>query len=247
MALPKFEYLVLDLGGVLLEYSTLGNNILPNRTVKTILDSPIWHEYEKGKLSQQECYDRVAATFEPSQEDWKDTVTQLHLTLKPNTELIAAIKEIKARYTNLKICAFSNISAPDFEQIRAKVGQWEIFDYIFTSASLGYRKPEFNAYAKVLTLAGATAHTSIFIDDRAINVLTAHSLGFHGIVFDNTARVISQLHNLLGNPITRGMDFLSQRAGQLFCETDQGITIKDNFTQLLILECTGDRSVILIA
>lgn len=41
MALQSFEYLVLDIGGVLLSCSSMGGIVLPSCTIKTILDSPV--------------------------------------------------------------------------------------------------------------------------------------------------------------------------------------------------------------
>ncbi|KAM4057171.1 HAD-like protein [Hirsutella rhossiliensis] len=76
--------------------------------------------------------------------------------------------------------------------------------------------------------------------------MTAQSLGFHGIHFDNTDDVVVKLRNLLADPVARGMDFLRQRSQQLFCETDQGVIIRDNFSQLLILEFTGERNLVFL-
>ncbi|KND91979.1 hypothetical protein TOPH_03496 [Tolypocladium ophioglossoides CBS 100239] len=240
MASRRYTDLLLDIGGVLISYSTKNNTALPPRTIKTVLDSPHWHEYEKGKLSRQQCYDKVTAQFGLAPGTWAEAVKQLQSTLKPNQDFIAAIKDMKASYPRLRVHAFSNISAPDFDYLKPTIDKWGIFDNVVTSASIGCRKPDFGSYRQALDSAQISAHTSIFVDDRSENVITAHSLGIRGVLFENTVIVIAQLHNLLGDPVARGMAFLRRRAKALFCETDNGITIKENFSQLLILQRIGD-------
>ncbi|KAL4984512.1 hypothetical protein BDW68DRAFT_190431 [Aspergillus falconensis] len=46
------------------------------------------------------------------------------------------------------------------------------------------------------------------------------------------------------DPDNRGHEFLRANAGRLDSITNTGVTIRDNFTQLLILEVTGDRDLI---
>ena len=48
------------------------------------------------------------------------------------------------------------------------------------------------------------------------------------------------LRNLLGDPLERGKRFLDKNAGQLYSLTDNGVVLKENFAQLLILEATDD-------
>ena len=54
-------------------------------------------------------------------------------------------------------------------------------------------------------------------------------------------KVTRALRNLVGNPILRGQDFLNNHAKALHSITNNDITIKENFAQLLILEATHDR------
>lgn len=235
--------LVLDLGGVLFSYSVPGDTLLKPRAIKHILDSSHWHDYERGTLSKQKCYDNVTVEFGLAPGAWEQTLAQLEATLEVNEEFLKAIKDLKASYPHLHVHAFSNISGPDFELLKPTIEGWAIFDNIVTSNNIGFRKPELKSYQKLLTTAKIQAHRSIFVDDRHENAVAAQSLGLHGILFDDTKSVVNRLHNLLGDPVSRGMEFLKRNSKNLWSESNRGVLIKSNFCQLLILQCIGDRSV----
>lgn len=240
MASRKYTHLLLDVGGVLLSYSSGSNTLLPPRTIKSVIDSPYWHDYERGKTSQKQCYDSVCREFNLETEIWEECMEQLKLTLTQNKEFVVAIKHIKMQYPNLSIHALTNMSAFDFELLGPIIKEWDIFDSIITSASLGVRKPELAAYTLALATIKAEAKATIFVDDLLENIITAQSLGLKGVYFGNTERAIQDLNNLLGDSIHRGLAFLRGRSKNIVCETDKGVSIKDNFSQLLVLECVRE-------
>ncbi|KAE9401266.1 hypothetical protein BT96DRAFT_965029 [Gymnopus androsaceus JB14] len=228
------QNLILDIGGVVLDYSIDKPIALPPRQIKTALQSTIWNDYESGRYTRQECYNKLTTTFDISLEDWEQTVRQLNDSLVENVDFIQAIRSIRSTYPNLGVFAMSNVSGPDFEDIRSFVKGWGIFDAVFTSAEAMCRKPEVAFYQR----------SCIFVDDKPENVVAAHTLGMRGVVFTSTVAVVNKLHNLLGDPAERGMNFLRQNSGNLFCETDKGYKLYDNFSQLLILSCIGDRTLV---
>lgn len=239
---PTYINLVLDLGGVVISYSPKGNSVLPPRTIKRIFGSLHWHEYERGNLTQEECYALVAKEFDLEDGAWGEAMDQMESTLTSNLEFIDAIRDLKTTYPRLRVHAFSNVSEPDFKKLEPIVKEWGIFDSVTTSATVGSRKPDFDSYRRLLERLNMEASSSIFVDDLPENIVNAHSLGFHGVLFRETTAVVTQLHNLLGDPVARGMDFLRRHSKNLFCETDGGVIVKDNFCQLLILQCIGDKS-----
>lgn len=236
-------HLIFDIGGVLLNFSLPKDLALPPRLIKTALDSPTWHDYERGCFSSEECYQSIAAAFNLNVEVWERTVEQLRLTLTPNVEFVDQIKAIKKQNPHIRIHAFSNISMPDFEYIKPLILEWDVFDRIVTSASIGSRKPENAAYHALQETVGCTPCSTIFIDDRVENVVTAQSLGYRGILFKTTVEAATKLHNMLGDPVCRGLEFLQQRAQAMSCVTEQNIEVKDNFSQLLIYKFTGNQYV----
>jgi HAD superfamily hydrolase (TIGR01509 family) len=237
----KYTSLAVDLGGVLLLYSTMNVTGFSPSQIKNALDSPGWHEYERGKTSQKECHDTVAETFGLTTESWKQAVMLMTERLQPNTELITAIKQLKTSYPKLTVYCLSNMPEPEFEHLKRDIDKWGIFDEFYASSTEKCRKPDIAFYKNFLERSNEGAGSCIFIDDHLENVVTAHSLGFRALLFEDTKSVITKLHNLLGDPVARGMAYLSQNAKTLFCETSTGEVQRDNYSQLLILQNTGNR------
>jgi FMN phosphatase YigB (HAD superfamily) len=135
----------------------------------------------------------------------------------------------------------SNISKPDYDVLRTKAADWDVFDSVFASGEVGMRKPDLCFYKHVLQAIDARPEEVIFVDDKLENVISARSLGICAIQFKDATSLARTLENLLGNPILRGKNFLSKNARKMDSITDTGVEIKDNFAQLLILEATQDE------
>lgn len=240
MTVCRYSSLVLDLGGVLLSTPKVPVGLSP-RQVKDALDSPIWHEYETGKISQRDCYDRVAKTFGLDVQTWAVAMLKLTVGQEPNMELISAIQQLKSMHTGLRVFCLSNIPKPALRLLRETIAGWGIIDELHTSATSGFRKPDMAALSSFSSSTHNTPGSCIFIDDRVENVISAQSLGFQALLFQNTVSTVTALHNLLGDAAARGMAYLHQHAGDLFSVTDAGKAHKDNFSQLLILQNTGER------
>lgn len=63
-------------------------------------------------------------------------------------------------------------------------------------------------------------------------------MGMQGIVFDDFAKVEPALLALIGDPVERGLSFLTQNSRKLKSITDDGVEVDECFTQLIILELT---------
>lgn len=239
---PKYTTLVLDLGDVLFSWSATTKTIIPPKTLKSILSSHIWMEYERGRITENVCYERVGEYFCLSPDEVAEAFSQARDSLQSNGAMISSIKDIKAAFDgSLKVYAMSNISKADYAIISMKPTGWSIFDQVFTSGDAGMRKPDLSFYRYILEATHTAPEDAVFVDDKFENVFSARSLGMHGIVFDDTANVVRKLRNVFGDPVQRGKDFLSRNAKQLQSVTESGITVDDNFAQLLILSATNDQ------
>ncbi|KAL1942842.1 hypothetical protein VTO73DRAFT_5082 [Trametes versicolor] len=199
---PEYRTLILDLGDVLFSWSAETRTSIPPRQLKDIMNGATWHEYERGRLSQAEAYARVGREFSISPDAIVEAFKQARESLRPNEELLALVRELKARYAGqLRVFALSNISLPDYEFIVALPTDWSIFDKVFASAVLGERKPDLAAYEKVLAETGIDPATAVFVDDKLENVEAARSLGIHGIVFDKQEGVFAALRKAFGDKV----------------------------------------------
>lgn len=215
------------------------------KTLKAILSSTIWHDYERGRLSEDECYRLSGERFSLDPEEVRQAILDARDSLRPDDAFIRFIRDLQAEAQGtLRIFAMSNISAPDYAVARTKHTEWGIFERVFTSAAVGMRKPDLCFFKFVLDEIKAQPSSVVFVDDRSENVLAARSLGINGIVFDDVQRVRQSLRLFTGDPVCRGLSFLEARVGRLESETNCGQIIAENFAQLLILEATNKRELV---
>ncbi|KAG2033750.1 Haloacid dehalogenase-like hydrolase-domain-containing protein [Suillus americanus] len=241
----NYTTLIFDIGDVLFSWSPQTKTSISPETLREFLSSPTWIDYERGRITQAECYAGVGAEFSVDPTEVGRAFQDARNSLQSNEELISVIRHLKARSDGmLHVFAMSNISAPDYESLRTKPVDWSVFDGIFTSAGVGERKPNLGFYKAVISSTGADPSRTIFVDDKMENVLSARSLGMHGIFFDDRRKVVRALYNLLGDPVERGRQYLTVNAKKLLSVTDNGIVLRENFSQLLILEATGNRGLV---
>lgn len=95
-------------------------------------------------------------------------------------------------------------------------------------------------FDRALKDAGLNAKSTVFVDDRPENVICAQCSGMQGVLFDNTDRVIQKLNSLFGDPVERGKSWLRAHAKGMWCISNTGIEIREQFQQLLLLHWTND-------
>ncbi|KAH7154595.1 HAD-like domain-containing protein [Fusarium sp. MPI-SDFR-AT-0072] len=241
MSGPSYAAVVLDLGRVLVNYTTKNTVGLSSSQIANALDSPGWHDYERGKISEQEAYDRVTRDSKIDPETWTQALEQMRYGMKANQALISAIKELKQTYPKVKIFCLSNIPRPEVELLKDEIDSWGIVDQFFASSDMRERKPDMSIYKKFSKHVQVSTSSCIIVDDKVENVTAAQALGFKGIVFKDNESLVRVLHNALSDPVSRAQRFLSQNAKKMFCTLSTGQMQPDNYSQLVILQNTGDR------
>ncbi len=124
-------------------------------TLRSVLSSSTWYEYEKGRISQQTCYDRIGRELSINPVDIRRAIEESCASLRCDSGLVSFLRELKDSTGDaLRIFAMSNISQPDYDALRS-VGDmdWSIFDDIFTSFAAGARKPDLGFYRYALSQA----------------------------------------------------------------------------------------------
>ncbi|EIM80888.1 HAD-like protein [Stereum hirsutum FP-91666 SS1] len=240
-SVPTFDTLIFDLGDVLFTWAPDPLSPVTPTMMYRILRTTTWFNYERGDLSQIACYEQAARQMGVTVQDIASAFRAAQQTLTFRTSIVDIIRELRP---GRKIYAMSNMSAPDWQIVQARFSDWDIFDGVFVSAEVGTRKPDFGFYRHILEQTGADASRTIFIDDLVDNVLVARSFGMTGIVYQDVSNLEQLLRCLCFDPVERAQAFMRANAKQHVSYTSDNQTIEENFTQLLILEATGDSSLV---
>ncbi len=259
--------LIFDLGDVLFTWSAETESVISSSTPGKILRSATWFEYEKGMYTESEAYSRVAAEFGVAYADVKRAFQGARASLAPNEELVAFIRELKSHSKDheVKIFGMSNISMPDWEvlQTKGRPEDWLLFERVFTSAEAMERKPNLGFYQHVIReitkysdaqpkseVKGHNLNwtfdptSTIFVDDKLENVVSARSCGLRGLQFTSFEILAQSLRNAILPPLTRAHNWLRANAKNMPSITSTGVVLHENFSQLLILEATGERDLV---
>ena len=233
--------IIFDLGDVLFTWSPETTTSLPAKTIRKMISSAIWNEYEAGRIDQDACYHQVAQKFSITVSEVTEAFSQVRDSLQPNNAMISFIQELKeATQGAVKVYAMSNISKEDYAVLLTKMTYWSVFDRVFTSGHAGMRKPDLSFYHYVLEETKLAPEEAVFIDDKLENVLPARSLGIKSIVFDHNSAVTRALSNIFDDPVRKGYKYLYRNAKQFDSISDSGTVVPENYAQLLILEATHD-------
>ena len=233
--------IIFDLGDVLFTWSPDTTTSLPAKTIRNIISSAIWMEYETGRIRQDACYHQVAQHFSISALEVAEAFSQARDSLQPNHAMMSFIQELKeASRGAVKVYAMSNVSKEDYAVLSTKMADWSVFNRVFTSGHAGMRKPDLSFYHYVLEETQLASEEAVFVDDKMENVLAARSLGIKSIVFDHHSTVTRTLSNIFGDPVRKGYEYLYCNAKHFDSITDSGLVVPENFAKLLILDATHD-------
>jgi len=183
--------ILFDLGNVIIdtdinltiqEFKKFGiENI--TKVLGTDLNKDFYYNFEKGFLSDISFRKKINDEFnlQLTAQQFDYAWNKMLLTIKPNK--IEILKKIKSKY---KIFLLSNTNKIHIDYIE-KQDYWfnYLYDYKFYSHQIGCRKPDNDAFIKVISLSGIKPEETLFIDDRIENIEAAKKLKFKTILFQN--------------------------------------------------------------
>ncbi|CAG8071441.1 unnamed protein product [Penicillium olsonii] len=241
MANSKPKTVLIDIGAVIKHPSTeqtlgAGKSAI---TLRRLMLTSVWMDYECGKLSEQDCFTRLASEYHLEESEIRTMAGTIRESTTYNADVVAILDTVRTSGTRVFLVA--NISHEDHAALRSRWGNgfWPIFDGVFTSSDLAARKPNLRFYRQVLQATRAVPHETFFIDERPENVLAALGLGMKG-TFD-TSDISRSLANFIGDPVERGLAFLRGQNGNFPTTTQYGETIDENYAPLLMREVLDDK------
>jgi FMN phosphatase YigB (HAD superfamily) len=233
--------LILDLGGVFCTWDDVPSSPVPIKQFRFLIGSSEWHDFESGKAEADIVYKALTKRFGFAEGALEETLRLVTSTLKRNEQLFTAVKKLKEDSDGqLRVFGASNISREMYDVLRGVISGWEIFDEVYISHALGVCKPERKFYDRVLKAAGLVAKSTVFVDDCTENVITAQCCGMRGVLFEDTCSAIQELYAIFDDPVQRGKAWLRTNAKNMWCVSNTGVEIRDQFQQLLMLHLTND-------
>jgi putative hydrolase of the HAD superfamily len=186
---PEVTTLFLDIGGVLL---TNGWDQTMRRKAAREFDLDFeeiderhhltFDTYEEGKLSLYDYLERVIF-FEQRSFSLEEFRSFMFNQSQPYTEMIELIKKLKSSY-GLRTAAVSNEGRELTISRIQKFNLHEVIDFFISSCFVHYRKPDEDIYKMALDVAQVSPNHVAYIDDRAMFVEVAQSMGIHGVVHE---------------------------------------------------------------
>ena len=150
--------------------------------------------YESGKISLNEYLKRLVFYRKRNftEEDFRKF---MFAQSKPYPEMLSLIRAIKEKY-NIKIAVVNNEGSElNVHRINTfRLG--EFVDFFISSCIVHFRKPDADIFKVALDIAHVAPEKVIYLEDRAMFVQVADTLGIRGIIhqdFNTTKKLLADL------------------------------------------------------
>lgn len=157
------------------------------------IESGIPEEYETGKISSREFYEKVKALLglDMDIDEFRGAFTSIFY---PVTETLELVRNLKGKY---KLALLSNTNEWDHEHAIKNVGIYPLFDAVSLSYELGVKKPDERIYLDCMDKLGLEPEECVYIDDIREYAEKASDLGMIGYHYVDHDRLLEFLNHLL--------------------------------------------------
>jgi len=150
--------------------------------------------YESGKISLSEYLKRLVF-YKRRNFTEADFRKFMFAQSKPYPEMLSLIRAIKEKY-NIKIAVVNNEGSElNVHRINSfRLG--EFVDFFISSCIVHFRKPDADIFKVALDIAHVAPEKVIYLEDRAMFVQVADTLGIRGIIhqdFNTTKKLLADL------------------------------------------------------
>ncbi|HTK61105.1 MAG TPA: HAD family phosphatase [Pseudonocardia sp.] len=160
-------------------------------------DTP-WHRLERGQIDLEDF--GTWGRTEGAARGWDlDLITFLDelIACELRTDIVQRVGELRGQ--GYRTLLLTNNIREYSGQWRAKLPVDELFEFVIDSSEVGMRKPEPRIFQLALDKLGVAPGEAVMLDDIAVNVEAARSLGMHAIhVGARAEEALAELDELLG-------------------------------------------------
>jgi len=150
--------------------------------------------YESGKISLSEYLKRLVFYKRRSFTE-QDFRKFMFAQSKPYPEMLSLIRAIKEKY-NIKIAVVNNEGSELNVHRINSFSLGEFVDFFISSCIVHFRKPDADIFKVALDIAHVAPEKVIYLEDRAMFVQVADTLGIRGIIhqdFNTTKKLLADL------------------------------------------------------
>ena len=164
------------------------------RIGKATVESPVWNEYDRGNLSDEEVIEAFVKNDPEIEKELRESLSNISGMLVRFDYAIPWIKALKE--SGYQVLVLSNFSHKAVEECG------EVLDFLpFTDGGiLSYKehviKPQPEIYDLLIKRYNLVPEECVFMDDTLVNVEGAEKAGIHGIHFQNKEQAEKELHEL---------------------------------------------------
>jgi epoxide hydrolase-like predicted phosphatase len=160
---------------------------------KIIFESESAQKASTGQILEDDHWQAVAEKLGVSRAEADQIIEQFFSGDRTDLALTEFLRSLRPEY---RVCLISNA----WSGLRGFITRQkfdDIFDAMIISSEVGLIKPDPHIYHLALEKLGARPAESVFIDDVAINVEAARSVGMLGIIFTQSGKVMEELEKIL--------------------------------------------------
>ncbi len=170
---------------------------MPVKELFKIKNPDNWPKFEVGKISEKEYFEQF---FLPNSGHKLDDPERLKSAIFSAYCFIFGMEDFLFELNSLgfNLWVHSNYSFW-FEEVCMRLNLDRFFQGYAVSYKIGLRKPDPAAYLATLGLMNKKPKDCIFIDDRDINITSAHEVGLKAIQFISLEKLREDLRLLLNS------------------------------------------------
>lgn len=200
--MSKINTLIFDIGNVLVDFcwqDAVGRMKLDENIAKRLVDATIksqtWNEFDRGILSEEE----LTEEFISNDPDIKDIIL---LFLSDYYKYIVKQYDYANEWIDsfikkgYKVYFLSNFSERGHRVFAEDLNFLEKGDGAVLSYKVKLIKPDTAIYQLLIDMYDISPDEAVFIDDTAVNVLAAKSVGLNAITFTDREAVIEELKKM---------------------------------------------------
>lgn len=195
--------IVFDLGGVLIDFTLLGDfdhlfkdQLTKDRFMKATLGSKIWPEYDRGVMSHDEIVDAFVANDPGIEEEIRNVFDDLDGIVRPRRFIETLIGYVREQGFN--VYALSNMPKRVKEDCEEAFSFLSLMDGHLFSYDAKCIKPDAIIYQKLLEKFDLKAEECFFVDDIMENIEGAKQVGMPGMKYTTYYEVKEKIGSLNG-------------------------------------------------